>query len=105
MRRGCPFRSAARAKRVTGKAGHGQSGSRAKRVTGKADNDLGTNIMSVDIATPTPGHYISQRLKLRYLDWGNADKPDLIFMHGGQDHVYAWHWIAPEFAKDWHVMA
>ena len=33
---------------------------------------------------PTSQTYIS--LRLHYADWGNADAPSLILLHGGRDH-------------------
>ena len=35
---------------------------------------------------PTSNTFISQRLRLHYVDWGNADKPPLLLVHGGRDH-------------------
>jgi len=33
--------------------------------------------------SPTSHGYISQRLKLHYLDWGNPNAPPLLLIHGG----------------------
>ncbi len=54
---------------------------------------------------PTSKTFISQRLRLHYLDWGNADAPDLVLLHGGQDHAHNWDWVARELRADWHVIA
>lgn len=54
---------------------------------------------------PTSNSYISQRLKLHYADWGNADAPPLILLHGGQDHCRSWDWAARELQDDWHIIA
>ena len=54
---------------------------------------------------PTSNSFISQRLKLHYVDWGNPDAPLLILQHGGRDHCRSWDWVAAELAKDWHVVA
>ena len=43
---------------------------------------------------PTSQSYISQRLRLHYVDWGNAGAPPLILVHGGQDHCRNWDWVA-----------
>ncbi len=48
---------------------------------------------------------MSQRLRLRYVDWGNLDAPPLILLHGGRDHSRSWDWVAQELRKDWHVIA
>jgi pimeloyl-ACP methyl ester carboxylesterase len=54
---------------------------------------------------PTSQSYISQRLRLHYVDWGNPDAPPLILVHGGQDHCRNWDWVAQALRKDWHVIA
>lgn len=64
--------------------------------------DRTTNIMEHG---PTTHSYISQRLRLRYVDWGNPEAPPLILLHGGRDHCRSWDWVARELCKDWHVIA
>lgn len=54
---------------------------------------------------PTSGSFISQRLRLNYLDWGNHGAPVLILQHGGRDHAHSWDWVARELSQDWHVIA
>ena len=54
---------------------------------------------------PTSNSFISQRLKLHYVDWCNPDAPMLILQHGGRDHCRSWDWVAAELARDWHVIA
>ena len=59
----------------------------------------------MSIHGPTANTFISQRLRLHYVDWGNRDAPPLILQHGGRDHCRSWDWVAEELAKDWHVIA
>jgi pimeloyl-ACP methyl ester carboxylesterase len=54
---------------------------------------------------PTSQSYISQRLRLHYVDWGNASAPPLILVHGGRDHCRNWDWVARALRRDWHVIA
>ncbi len=54
---------------------------------------------------PTSHSFISQRLRLHYVDWGNAEAPPLILVHGGRDHCRNWDWVAQVLRKDWHVIA
>ncbi len=54
---------------------------------------------------PTSNSYISQRIKLHYVDWGNAEAPPLLLIHGGRDHCRNWDWVAEELRQDWHVIA
>ena len=57
-------------------------------------NDLG----------PSSHRFISQRLALSYLDWGNPNAPLLVLLHGGMDHAHNWDWVAGAFREDWHVI-
>jgi pimeloyl-ACP methyl ester carboxylesterase len=54
---------------------------------------------------PVTNSFISQRLRLNYLDWGNPDAPPLLLVHGGRDHARSWDWVAQELRNDWHVIA
>jgi pimeloyl-ACP methyl ester carboxylesterase len=56
-------------------------------------------------AGPASYSFVSQRLKLNYIDWGNPDAPTLVLVHGGRDHCRNWDWIAERFKKDWHIVA
>lgn len=49
--------------------------------------------------------YISQRLRLHYVDWGNPEAPPLLLLHGGRDHCRNWDWIARELRSEYHVIA
>lgn len=57
------------------------------------------------ITGPASHSFISQRLKLRYVDWGNPDAPPLILLHGGRDHSRSWDWTAQALRDRWHVIA
>jgi pimeloyl-ACP methyl ester carboxylesterase len=57
------------------------------------------------IAGPTSHSFISQRLKLRYVDWGNPAAPPLILLHGGRDHSRSWDWTAEALRDRWHIIA
>ncbi|SMQ69242.1 Pimeloyl-ACP methyl ester carboxylesterase [Altererythrobacter xiamenensis] len=54
---------------------------------------------------PTNQTFISQRMRLNYVDWGNRGKPPLVLVHGGRDHARSWDWVAEELCGDWHVVA
>ena len=54
---------------------------------------------------PTSQTFVSQRLRLNYLDWGNPAKPLLMLVHGGRDHARSWDWVAEQLREDWHVVA
>ena len=57
------------------------------------------------ITSPTSHSYISQRLRLHYVDWGNEGAPILILLHGGRDHCRNWDWVAEKLRNDWHIIA
>ena len=61
--------------------------------------------MSDQIADLTSHTYISQRLRLHYVDWGNPEGPPMILLHGGRDHCRNWDWVAKRLRKDYHIIA
>ena len=61
--------------------------------------------LALPASGPTSRTFFSQRLRLHYVDWGNAGAPPLILLHGGQDHCRNWDWVAAALRKDWHVIA
>ncbi|HWA62593.1 MAG TPA: alpha/beta hydrolase [Caulobacteraceae bacterium] len=61
--------------------------------------------MTDPILGPTSHTFVSQRLRLHYADWGNADAPPLILLHGGRDHCRNWDWVAQDLRRDYHIIA
>ena len=57
------------------------------------------------ILGPTSHYFYSQRLKLHYVDWGSADKPPLLLIHGSRDHARNWDWVAQDLRRDYHIIA
>jgi pimeloyl-ACP methyl ester carboxylesterase len=55
--------------------------------------------------SPTSHTYISQRLRLNYVDWGNPDAPPLVLLHGARDHARNWDWVAQRLCDRWRVIA
>jgi len=53
---------------------------------------------------PTSHSFVSQRLRLNYLDWGNTQAPTLILIHGGRDHARSWDQVAQALREDWHII-
>src|SRR3546814_20636320 len=58
-----------------------------------------------DCSHLTSRTYVSQRLRLHYVDWGNPDAPPLLLLHGGRDHCRNWDWVAQELRSDFHIIA
>lgn len=59
---------------------------------------------AMSMAGPASHSFISQRLRMHYVDWGNPEAPPLILQHGGRDHCRSWDWVAQELRRDWHVI-
>ena len=51
------------------------------------------------------GRLISQGLLLRYLEWGPADGPALILLHGLRSYGHTWEPVALPLAGRWRVIA
>jgi pimeloyl-ACP methyl ester carboxylesterase len=60
---------------------------------------------SEEIIGPASSYYVSQRLRLHYVDWGNEAAPPLLLIHGGRDHARSWDWVARDLRRDYHVIA
>ena len=57
------------------------------------------------MAEPWQHFYQSQRLRLAYWVWGDADKPPLLLVHGNRDHSRSWDRIAEAFCDRYRVVA
>jgi len=44
-------------------------------------------------------------LAFHYLDWGTAGRPPMLLLHGGAQTAHSWDEVAPDFARDHHVLA
>ncbi|MBW2287085.1 MAG: alpha/beta fold hydrolase, partial [Deltaproteobacteria bacterium] len=42
---------------------------------------------------------------IHYLQWGDADRPGIVFVHGGAAHAHWWTFIAPLFLPEYQVVA
>ena len=61
--------------------------------------------MSNDLYGPTSHYYISQRLRLHYVDWGTPGAPLMLLVHGTRDHCRNWDWVARSLRDRYHVIA
>lgn len=59
----------------------------------------------MDCPGPASHFYISQRLRLHYVEWGARDKPPLLLLHGGRDHCRNWDPLAARLHQDWRIIA
>ncbi len=61
--------------------------------------------MIAETIGPTSHSYFSQRLRLHYVDWGNAGAAPMLLVHGGRDHCRNWDWVAQRLRPDYHIIA
>lgn len=61
--------------------------------------------MTQTLAGPASHSFISQRLRLHYVDWGNPTAPPLLLLHGGRDHCRNWDWVAQGLRDRFHIIA
>ena len=61
--------------------------------------------MDISSDAPQSRYFQSQGLKLHFTDWGNAQAPPLLLVHGGLDHSRSWDYLARALAADYHVVA
>ena len=54
---------------------------------------------------PTSHYFFSQRLRLHYVDYGHAERPLLVLVHGSRDHARSWDRVAARFSDRYHVIA
>lgn len=59
----------------------------------------------MELVGPTSHWYVSQRLRLHYVDWGNRGAPTMLLIHGGRDHCRNWDWVAQHYRERYHVIA
>jgi pimeloyl-ACP methyl ester carboxylesterase len=55
--------------------------------------------------SPTSSFFVSQRLRLHVVDWGNETAPPLVLVHGGRDHARSLDAVARALRGSWHVVA
>jgi len=54
---------------------------------------------------PVSRSYMSQRLNLNYVVWGEESKPPVVLIHGGRDHARNWDFVADALVPDFSVYA
>src|SRR5262249_8372701 len=54
---------------------------------------------------PRDGSATLNGLRFHFLDWGTAGEPPLLLLHGGAQTAHSWDEVAPDLARDHHVLA
>ena len=57
------------------------------------------------MAAPRDAATTLNGLRFHFLDWGTAGCPPLLLLHGGAQTAHSWDEVAPDLARDHHVLA
>ncbi len=61
--------------------------------------------MTASAADPQSHHVQANGLRLHHLDWGNAEKPALVLVHGIRLHAHVWSHFSRAFRDLFHILA
>jgi pimeloyl-ACP methyl ester carboxylesterase len=61
--------------------------------------------MTHGAASPRDGTATLNGLAFHWLDWGTAGRAPLLLIHGGAQTAHSWDEVAPDLARDHHVLA
>jgi len=56
-------------------------------------------------ASPVDGTTTLNGLRFHFLDWGTRGEPPMLLLHGGAQTAHSWDEVAPDLARDHHVLA
>jgi pimeloyl-ACP methyl ester carboxylesterase len=57
------------------------------------------------MTAPRDGTTNLNGLRFHFLDWGTAGRPPMLLLHGGAQTAHSWDEVAPDLARDHHVLA
>src|SRR5213078_1324658 len=57
------------------------------------------------IASPADGTTTLNGFRFHFLDWGARGEPPVLLLHGGAQTAHSWDEVAPDLARDHHVLA
>jgi pimeloyl-ACP methyl ester carboxylesterase len=55
--------------------------------------------------SPRDGTTTLGSMRFHFLDWGTEGRPPLLLLHGGAQTAHSWDEVAPDLARDHHVLA
>lgn len=58
-----------------------------------------------EFVAPASRHVLSHQIRLHYLDWGNPDKPPILFLHGVGMTAHSFDLVALAIRGDFHCMS
>ena len=56
-------------------------------------------------SSPADGSTTLNGLRFHFLDWGTRGAPPMLLLHGGAQTAHSWDEVAPDLARDHHVLA
>src|SRR5712664_4114525 len=56
-------------------------------------------------ASPADGTTSLNGLRFHFLDWRTRGEPPMLLLHGGAQTAHSWDEVAPDLARDHHVLA
>ena len=59
----------------------------------------------VEIVLPESCHVVLGGMRLHYVDWGLADRPPILFLHGGGLTARTWDLVCLALRRTWHCIA
>src|SRR5882757_1846445 len=57
------------------------------------------------VVLPQGGEFHLGRMRFHYLDWGNKDRPTILFLHGGALTAHTWDLVCLALRDDYHCIA
>jgi pimeloyl-ACP methyl ester carboxylesterase len=57
------------------------------------------------MTAPRDGTTNLNGLRFHFLDWGTVGRPPMLLLHGGAQTAHSWDEVAPDLARDHHVLA
>jgi len=58
-----------------------------------------------EVVVPLDHHIVVDGLRLHYLEWGQRDRPSLLFLHGGRLTAHTWDLVCLALCTDFHCVA
>src|SRR3990172_5538189 len=58
-----------------------------------------------DVVLPARRHVRVHELRFHYLDWGTADTPPIVFLHGGGLNAHTWDLLCTVLRRDYRCLA
>eukprot|EP00439_Symbiodinium_sp_Y106_P089604 s1_g2140.t1 len=61
--------------------------------------------LTLEVQLPTHSHVLLNDRRFHYVEWGNAENPPLLFLHGGNQSARTWDIVCLALANDFHCIA